>query len=112
MSKCALDFGSLAADPLFEQLEVPPSRLSLVLSHTDTVSCANLEPILDPPDRWERWVPKDTTCFPGFGLVDATANSVSTRDMGTACSLCTPGSASKVVLDDIGRTYTCHLLGV
>ncbi|CAE7449261.1 Tg [Symbiodinium sp. CCMP2456] len=59
--------------------------------------------------RWERWVPKDTTCIPGFGLIDAAGNAVTTREAAKGCGLCTPGTSSKAILDETGRTYTCDL---
>ena len=34
---------------------------------------------------------------------------MATREDASACGLCTPGSSSKAVLDDTGRTYTCNL---
>lgn len=57
--------------------------------------------------RWEKWIPKQTTCIPGFGLVDAAGSFVSSRNEATGCGLCTPGSQSLPLSDEIGRTYRC-----
>eukprot|EP00438_Fugacium_kawagutii_P007089 Skav214280 [mRNA] locus=scaffold642:580176:595216:- [translate_table: standard] len=59
-------------------------------------------------ERWTNWVPKDTTCIAGFGLVDVGGASVSSREAAVGCSLCTPGTSSEAMFDDIGRTYTCE----
>lgn len=52
-------------------------------------------------------ISKETTCFRGFGLVDVAQKSVTSRSDAVGCGLCTPGTSSSVLLDNIGRTYTC-----
>eukprot|EP00435_Cladocopium_sp_Y103_P062842 s332_g24.t1 len=63
--------------------------------------------ILSNRPRGEKWIPKETTCIPGFGLVDAAGSFVSSRNVATGCGLCTPGSQSLPLLDEVGRTYRC-----
>ncbi len=58
-------------------------------------------------DRWDKWIPKESTCFPGFGLVDGAGAKVTSRDAAVGCALCLPGTLSLPVLDNIGRTYVC-----
>eukprot|EP00435_Cladocopium_sp_Y103_P056798 s1825_g19.t1 len=43
----------------------------------------------------------------GFGLVDVAGKSVTSRSDAVGCGLCTPGTSSSALMDDIGRTYTC-----
>eukprot|EP00438_Fugacium_kawagutii_P002916 Skav230083 [mRNA] locus=scaffold2569:306570:309736:- [translate_table: standard] len=70
----------------------------------EEVAC---EWMFDNRHRWELWVPKDTTCFSGFGLIDVAGNTVASRENAVGCGLCAPGTISSAVLDDIGRTFTC-----
>ncbi|CAE7255288.1 unnamed protein product [Symbiodinium sp. CCMP2456] len=58
--------------------------------------------------RWNQWIPKETTCFPGFGLVDASGMYVSSRDSAASCSVCTPGTFSEQLVDESGQTYRCE----
>ncbi|CAE7769849.1 unnamed protein product [Symbiodinium sp. CCMP2592] len=92
------------------KLELPEMQQYLGMKDATTswegVAC---QWITSNRQRWERWVPKDTTCFPGFGLIDAAGNTVNTREAAKGCGLCTPGTSSKAVLDETGRTYTCDL---
>ena len=63
--------------------------------------------IFDNRQRWEMWVPKDTTCFAGFGLIGVAENAVTSREDAAGCGHCAPGTVSSAVLDDVGRTDAC-----
>ena len=57
--------------------------------------------------RWQRWLPVDTNCIPGFGLVDGRGLPVSSRSAAVTCGLCSYGSFSIPLVDDFGGTFTC-----
>ena len=59
--------------------------------------------------RWSAWKPKLTSCYEGFGLVDASGAFVSNRTSAVGCGLCQAGTASEELIDDEGRTFQCKL---
>ncbi|CAJ1371271.1 unnamed protein product [Effrenium voratum] len=58
-------------------------------------------------ERWRSWMPIDTACFAGFGLVDAQGAFVDNRTSASRCGLCAAGRASEEVQDSKGKTYRC-----
>lgn len=58
-------------------------------------------------DVWEPWLPIETNCILGFGLVNAQAGHVDSREQAVRCSLCPAGRFSQFVVDEIGHTYRC-----
>ncbi|CAK9086783.1 Calcium-dependent protein kinase 16 [Durusdinium trenchii] len=57
--------------------------------------------------RWSAWKPKLTSCYEGFGLVDASGAFVPNRTLAVGCGLCQAGTASEELIDDEGRTFQC-----
>eukprot|EP00913_Durusdinium_trenchii_P010793 g10124.t1 len=55
---------------------------------------ANLLWILSNTDAWQSWVPYQTVCAVGKGLVDLQNNFVSLRSEAVNCAVCPPGFAS------------------
>lgn len=49
----------------------------------------------------------ETSCYEGFGLVDASGSFVSNRTTAVGCGLCQAGTASEELIDDVGRTFQC-----
>eukprot|EP00434_Breviolum_minutum_P026215 symbB.v1.2.023175.t1/scaffold2102.1/size90421/5 len=45
-------------------------------------------------DLWEKWVPKETDCSSGLGLVDLQQNFVTEVSAAVECATCPPGRAS------------------
>ena len=60
-----------------------------------------------PLSRWSAWKPKLTSCYEGFGLVDASGAFVPNRTLAVGCGLCQAGTASEELIDDEGRTFQC-----
>ena len=60
-----------------------------------------------PGTRWSAWKPKLTSCYEGFGLVDASGAFVPNRTLAVGCGLCQAGTASEELIDDEGRTFQC-----
>ncbi|CAK9077551.1 LEAF RUST 10 DISEASE-RESISTANCE LOCUS RECEPTOR-LIKE PROTEIN KINASE-like 1.4 (Probable receptor-like serine/threonine-protein kinase LRK10L-1.4), partial [Durusdinium trenchii] len=58
-------------------------------------------------DRWKAWIPDDTNCLEGFGVVDENQAFLNSREGAVSCGLCTPGRSSQEVEDDKGKTYRC-----
>ncbi|CAK9062708.1 unnamed protein product [Durusdinium trenchii] len=59
-------------------------------------------------DRWKAWIPDDTNCLEGFGVVDEKNQAfLNSREGAVSCGLCTPGRSSQEVEDDKGKTYRC-----
>ncbi|CAK9049851.1 unnamed protein product [Durusdinium trenchii] len=59
---------------------------------------------------WESWLPDDTTCFAGFGLVDIESGELAmdrTVREGKRCQACPSGTFSERLVDSIGVTYIC-----
>eukprot|EP00435_Cladocopium_sp_Y103_P019499 s231_g4.t1 len=60
---------------------------------------------------WQRWIPDESQCYPGFGLFDPIQNDFTfdrvnaTNQIG--CQACPPGTYSQPVTDDKGETYIC-----
>ncbi|CAJ1426687.1 unnamed protein product [Effrenium voratum] len=61
----------------------------------------------DNRDKWESWVPIDTACFEGFGLIDGQGAFLDNRTDAAGCGLCPAGRASEEVVDVTGRTFRC-----
>eukprot|EP00913_Durusdinium_trenchii_P025722 g24138.t1 len=60
---------------------------------------------------WSSWLPDDTTCFAGFGLVDIESGEfVMDRAIkeGKRCQACPSGTYSKQLVDTMGVTYICE----
>ena len=56
---------------------------------------------------WEQWIPRRTSCPYGRGMVNIRSDFVSSREEAVGCSLCPPGTFSKVRADGIGRSHEC-----
>ncbi|CAK8995298.1 unnamed protein product [Durusdinium trenchii] len=89
----------------FELPEVQRLLLELdQLGSTYNVSCKWMK---ENRDRWTKWKPVETSCYEGFGLIDASGSFVTTRAEAVGCGLCQAGSASEELIDDQGRTFQC-----
>lgn len=56
---------------------------------------------------WEPWLPIETNCFAGFGLVNRQDEPVDSRDEAVRCRICPAGTFSQFYVDDIGNTHRC-----
>ncbi|CAK9079698.1 unnamed protein product [Durusdinium trenchii] len=56
------------------------------------------------PEIWEPWVPSDTACTRGSGLVDANGQYVMERASAVGCTLCPVGTRSQ----ESGETRICQ----
>ncbi|CAL1148030.1 unnamed protein product [Cladocopium goreaui] len=67
---------------------------------------------------WEKWIPDQSACFPGFGLYDTVVKDfVEMRENATnqiTCQACPPGTFSQKLEDSIGtgETYICVPCGL
>ena len=48
--------------------------------------------------RWTSWLPIETSCIPGFGLVDAQDALVTVRSLAASCKVCPAGTFSSLLL--------------
>lgn len=46
-------------------------------------------------DLWSKWIPVDTNCFVGYGLVDSEGVFVDARDTAVRCEICPAGAFSE-----------------
>ena len=46
-------------------------------------------------DLWSKWIPVDTNCFVGYGLVDSAGTYVDTRGAAVRCEICPAGTFSE-----------------
>jgi len=67
---------------------------------------------------WQKWIPDQSACFPGFGLYDTVVKDfVEMRENATnqiTCQACPPGTFSQKLEDSIGtgETYICVPCGL
>ncbi|CAK9008661.1 unnamed protein product [Durusdinium trenchii] len=58
-------------------------------------------------ERWKSWVPVETNCMPGFGMVAVNGSFVQRRDDAVSCYVCPAGTSSQEFRDDDGQSYRC-----
>eukprot|EP00931_Biecheleriopsis_adriatica_P032308 TRINITY_DN1886_c0_g1_i4.p1 TRINITY_DN1886_c0_g1~~TRINITY_DN1886_c0_g1_i4.p1 ORF type:complete len:1121 (+),score=124.49 TRINITY_DN1886_c0_g1_i4:176-3364(+) len=60
-------------------------------------------------DVWERWIPLETECLLGQGLIDnsTSPNYVHHRSLAAGCEWCPPGKFSASLTDAKGTTHQC-----
>lgn len=58
-------------------------------------------------DKWSQWIPVDTNCLEGQGLVSLSGDFVDVRVEATSCAWCTTGQISVGFEDYIGPTHRC-----
>ncbi|CAE7736688.1 unnamed protein product [Symbiodinium microadriaticum] len=58
--------------------------------------------------RWQQWLPIETSCIPGFGLVDAQGSLVTSRSLAASCKVCPAGTFSSLMVDSLGQTFSCE----
>ncbi|CAE7420058.1 SCUBE3 [Symbiodinium sp. CCMP2592] len=58
-------------------------------------------------DIWEEWLPIETNCILGFGLVNEQDEPVDSRERAVTCSLCPAGRFSQFMVDPVGHTHRC-----
>ena len=83
--------GQAITNLLLKHLELV--EVSDTATHWDT-ACTWLK---DPSttSTWQPWIPSDTACPTGQGLVDSLRNYVKQRDLAVACAACPAGTFSK-----------------
>ncbi|CAK9091184.1 40S ribosomal protein S6 [Durusdinium trenchii] len=79
------------ASVLLKHLEL--KELSGDTTHWDT-ACTWLKQA-STASTWQAWIPSDTTCPLGRGLVDSQRNYVTHRDLAVACAACPAGMFSQ-----------------
>lgn len=89
----------------FELAEIQDLLLKLQGSDKFNVTCGWIH---EKQQKWERWIPKETNCHEGFGLISASGAFVETRAEAVGCGLCPAGRSSQEVLDNEGKTYRCE----
>ena len=100
---------------LYEFLKNMQLELAEVQTALTSVAVENLpldvaacQWVVSNSQRWRNWLRDDTSCLPGYGLVDARGIFVSSREAAVSCSFCASGTSSTPLLDDSGETYTCR----
>jgi len=91
------------------QFQFELSQVQSLLSETkpwDQVSC---DWVKNNKRIWEKWLPVETNCFPGFGIISADNAFVQSRSGGVSCGLCPAGRFSEEIADVDGKTYRCAL---
>ncbi|CAE7801240.1 unnamed protein product [Symbiodinium sp. CCMP2592] len=83
------------------------TQLMKVATENQSLEVVACHWVLSNSQRWRNWLRKDTSCFPGYGLVDARGSFVSSRAAAVSCNFCSSGTASRSLVDDAGQTYTC-----
>ncbi|CAJ1337595.1 unnamed protein product [Effrenium voratum] len=63
--------------------------------------------VKENPAIWRSWVPIDTNCGAGFGVVDGHGAFLGNRTGAAKCGLCPAGRASEEVFDNLGKTHRC-----
>lgn len=92
----------------FSLLEVQDMLLQISVGSSNyDVACKWIQ---DNEAIWSQWVPVDTNCQEGFGMVDASGHFVENRSDAVACDICSAGTYSKEIKDDgLGKTFQCSL---
>lgn len=99
---------SFMSNVRFSLLEV--QEMLLQISEGSSNSHVACQWIQDNEAVWSQWIPVDTNCQEGFGMVDAAGHFVETRSAAVACDLCSAGTYSKEIQDDgLGKTFRCSL---
>lgn len=68
------------------------------LGSIEQVSCGWVK---ENEGRWRQWVPIDTSCQQGFGMMDSRGAPVQSRADAVTCGLCPAGTASTAVQDEV-----------
>ena len=90
----------------FEIDEVQDLLLDMNAKSPEEVAC---QWVKSRQDVWERWLPVETNCFQGFGMVNAEGDFLDTRDGAVGCGLCSSGRFSEETADVAGKTHRCTL---
>ncbi|CAJ1328795.1 unnamed protein product, partial [Effrenium voratum] len=91
----------------FELPEVQNLMLELKRAGEGSARNVSCQWMKDNRNKWESWVPIDTACLEGFGLIDGQGAFLDNRPDATGCGLCPAGRASEEVVDADGRTFRC-----
>ena len=84
--------------------DLPSGLSSLELYHDAACSWVRRQ-----SEIWSRWIPVDTNCFLGYGLVDEHGMFLSSMAGGVSCEVCPAGTYSENFADsgNSGRTRRC-----
>ncbi|CAJ1374394.1 unnamed protein product [Effrenium voratum] len=91
----------------FELPEVQNLMLELKRAGEGSARNVSCQWMKDNRNKWESWVPIDTACLEGFGLIDGQGAFLDNRTDAAGCGLCPAGRASEEVVDVTGRTFRC-----
>jgi len=106
-----LQFAAYSAYRFLQEMTIPMQAMEELLkgmlrpgaSYAD-IAC---EWVRDHREVWQSWVPLETSCSAGHGLVDFGGSFVTDRSTATSCSPCPAGSLSVPVTDALGDTFSC-----
>lgn len=93
------------------QLELPQIHSMLLdqLNSGDSDSAVACRWLLANRAVWQPWVPDETSCDMGWGLVNQLQAYVTNRAAARSCAWCLPGSFSDGLQDSKGTTRICTL---
>lgn len=90
----------------FELSQVQSLLLDMSRSSAHEVAC---DWIRKEQDVWLNWLPVETNCFQGFGMVNEDGAFLESRVGAVSCGLCPAGRFSEETADSRGKTYRCTL---
>lgn len=65
---------------------------------------------------WQKWIPDESECAPGFGLFDYVLRDFTNKRVNATnkivCEACPPGTFSQMMSDDKGDTHICLPCGM
>ncbi|CAK9094254.1 Ephrin_rec_like domain-containing protein, partial [Durusdinium trenchii] len=89
------------------KMELPTLQALLLRTQSEPVDAIACQWVKENEQTWQRWLPFQTKCFEGFGIVDTTGAYVSTRSKAASCGICQSGTFSDELEDEHGKTYRC-----
>lgn len=97
---------SFVSNIRFELQQVQDLLLRTLRSSNEEVACRWVR---DNKDVWKRWLPVETNCFQGSGMVSSDGKHLESREGAVGCDLCPAGRFSEEMADSLGKTYRCSL---
>ena len=88
----------------FEIDEVQDLLLDMNTKPPEEVACHWVK---EHQDVWERWLPVETNCLKGFGMINPDKEFLANRTGAVGCGLCPAGRFSEETADVYGTSYRC-----
>ncbi|CAE7677752.1 unnamed protein product, partial [Symbiodinium sp. CCMP2456] len=90
------------------QMELEEMEALLLEAESDGIQKVACEWAKANQQRWQQWLPIETSCMPGFGLADAQGSLVTSRSLASSCKVCPAGTFSSLMVDNLGQTFSCE----